>query len=163
MKLISIAVFVLFALLGATLASADNGDVDGVNLLPKAQVRNYHGIPFISGGIAEDLEGMKKVAKTYPLRMVFSEEGAYIAEVTVGIYDSYGALVFYNQKSGPYLYVKLPDGEYSIVAIAEGVKRSQKVSLDSTKSKKVFFSWPAKNSDAIEMQDAQPMDDALTP
>lgn len=163
MKLISLAVGVLFALLGATFASADNGDVESINLLPKAQVRNYHGIPFISGGIAEDLETMKKVAKTYPLRMVFSEEGAYIAEVTVGIYDSNGALVFYNQKSGPYLYVKLADGEYSIVAIADGVKRSQKISLDSTKSKKVFFSWPVKNTDAGEMQDAQLVDDVLTP
>ena len=163
MKLISLAVVLLFSLLGATFASADNDDVEGVNLLPKAQVRNYHGIPFISGGIAEDLEAMKKVAKTYSLRMVFSEEGAYIAEVTVGIYDSNGALIFYNQKSGPYLYVKLPDGEYSIVAIADSVKRSQKISLDSTKSKKVFFSWPAKNTDAGEMQNAQPVDDVLTP
>lgn len=163
MKHISFALIVFFTLLCATFASADNGEVEDINLLPKAKVRNYHGVPFISGGVAEDLEAMKKVAKTYPLRMVFSEEGAYIAEVIVGIYDSVGTLVFYNQKSGPYLYVNLPDGEYSVVAIADGVKRSQKVSLDSTKSKKVFFSWPAKNGDANEMQDTQPEDDALTP
>ncbi len=158
MKRIVIPVIILLALLSASFANAD-----GINLLPKSKVRNYHGIPFITGGVAEDLEHMKKVAKTYPLRMVFSEDGAYVTDVTVGIYDSAGILSFYNKLSGPYLYVNLPDGDYSIVAIYEGVKRSQKITIQSPESKKVFFTWPAKDADSVLEDSPSDNGDSATP
>lgn len=117
---------------------------------------------YLNGGIGEeDLDSLRKAAKGYPLGIVFSEgDGAYITNVGVGIYNQADSLVFYNKDSGPHLYVKLPNGDYQVVAIYKGEKRSYKITLNTDSSKKIFFNWK-EQTPAPEQAPQDKRDDRL--
>jgi len=82
-------------------------------------------IPLLSAGIGE--EG-REAHDDYSLKLVFFEQGGpYVANVRVRIYDQAGNQLIDHLSDGPWLFVDLAAGNYSVHAErqngeAQGVK-----------------------------------------
>lgn len=155
MKHISFATkFVLGLLLGLSLF--------GLVLPATAQpvmLYTHDKIRFITGGIGEEeVLGMRKVAKRYTLNLVFSEGkiGRSVDGHNVDIYNEQGNRVFKLKNSGPMLYVNLPAGNYSILAVNNGAKLRYKFTLEENTTQKIILNW----KDEVD-EDAQEPDEEL--
>ena len=84
-------------------------------------------IAVLHGGIGEeDRAAMAQKTTGHNLRLTFARKGsgAYLSDVKVVIRDRKGAVVVDSVASGPWLYARLPDGDYSISATAQGSTQS---------------------------------------
>jgi len=82
----------------ATVKSSDNGMVQ-----------------YISGGVATS--GMKTIdseAHDYNLKILFVENGEYLADIRVSVADAKGKEVLNATTVGPVLLVKMPAGHYVV-------------------------------------------------
>jgi len=99
---------------------------------------------YLNGGIGQTEEAaMKRLAKDFPLRLTFSErkDDEYIANVPVVISDAQGNPVFELDKSGPMLYVILPNGKYKVSARFKGLTETKDVTIDGSSGKDLYFHW----------------------
>lgn len=109
------------------------------------QPRTDHGVTYLSGGIGhEEALAMKAEAKHYPLSMVFSEgkRGEYLANVDVTIRNSLGKVVLTTVSGGPIMLLKLPAGEYKIVATSNGKTLHRSVIVGHKGDMALSFNWP---------------------
>ena len=70
---------------------------------------------YLNGGIgADEKQYMRKVAKDWPLRMVFSEnkDNEFVADVDVVVANTRGTPYLLLSSAGPMTYVMLPTGKY---------------------------------------------------
>lgn len=86
------------------------------------------GIPYMSGGIgSEERELMKKESKDYNLRLSFAlKTGQYVADIRLVIEDAKRTQILSTTLSGPWFFIKLPEGTYSIKATYAGKTREIK-------------------------------------
>lgn len=107
------------------------------------QVQDYQGIPYITGGVGVDeRDYLQSVAKDFNLKLMFAaKEGSYLSNVNVQIRDSHHRTVLDTVAEGPFLYVNLPSGAYTISV--DGSGRSFKRSVNLTRGKRVAldFYW----------------------
>lgn len=70
----------------------------------------------MSGGIGiEQQEAMRKQAAAYNVKLVFAlKSREYVADVKVSIADKNGNEILNTISEGPWLYVQLPPGVYTI-------------------------------------------------
>ena len=106
---------------------------------------NQDGNSFMSGGIGEgERAEMEMMAKDYNLKIVLATtSGAYLSEIPVVIYDQGGKEIFKVDAGGPWLYVHLKDGKYTVKASHEGREKKKTVQVDRG-LKMIMFHWPAK-------------------
>ncbi|HOY70872.1 MAG TPA: hypothetical protein PL131_05810 [Methylotenera sp.] len=102
-------------------------------------------ITFVTGGIAEEAELMRNVAKDYTLEIVLVQRldnrEYFLADVNIQIFDATQQLVLETNTEGPYLYANLPAGRYVIVATFNGETKQQKMQVTTKKHQKVVFWW----------------------
>ncbi|WP_174873087.1 carboxypeptidase-like regulatory domain-containing protein [Vogesella oryzae] len=99
--------------------------------LPRSQT-TAAGVRFIAGGIGhEQQQAMSAVQSGYNLRLTFArpKSGEYLADVRVMITDSKQNSVLDTVANGPFLYARLPAGNYKVTAMFEGQQQSRKVSV----------------------------------
>ena len=132
--------FTLVALLGLHLVS---GSVLSEEMFYKTG--NQDGISFISGGIGEgERAEMERMAKDYNLKIVLATTtGPYLSEIPVMIYDRSGKEVFKIDAGGPWLYIHLKEGKYTIKASHEGKEKKKTVQI-GRRLKMIMFHWPAR-------------------
>lgn len=106
---------------------------------------NQDGINFISGGIGEgERAEIRKAATDYTLKIVLSTtSGAYLGDIPVMIYDQSGKEVFKMDMGGPWLYVRLKEGTYTVKASHEGKEKKKTVQVGRG-LKVIMFHWPAR-------------------
>ncbi len=106
---------------------------------------NQDGISFISGGIGEgERAEMERMAKDYNLKIVLATTtGPYLSEIPVMIYDRSGKEVFKIDAGGPWLYIHLKEGKYTIKASHEGKEKKKTVQI-GRRLKMIMFHWPAR-------------------
>lgn len=83
--------------------------------------------PFVSGGVSlEEVKSLESQRLNYQLWLVTLDKvsGAWLAGAQVAIRDAKGALVLETKLDGPYLFVDLLPGRYSIDATLEGATQS---------------------------------------
>jgi hypothetical protein len=100
------------------------------------------GVFFMTGGVSKgeraDMEGM---SKDYNLKIVLATAaGAYLAEIPVMIYDGNAGRVLSEIAEGPWFYVRLPEGRYTIEARHEGRTKEKGVYVDEG-LEVVLFHW----------------------
>ena len=80
------------------------------------------GFSYISGGIgAEEREQMEKWAKAYNLELSFAvKTGQYLSDVSLTIEDEKGNAIVTTIAQGPWFYIQLPPGRYTVKATFEG-------------------------------------------
>lgn len=111
---------------------------------PTDKLNSKTDIAFMTGGIGHDeVVSMRLSAKKYTLNLLFSEgfAGQAVTDVNVNIYDESSTLVFRIKGSKPLLYVNLPAGTYTIVAINNGAKLRHKINITEGASQKVILNW----------------------
>lgn len=84
--------------------------------------------------------------KAFPTRIMFlSETGKLYGGVYVRIFDASGIAVFKKMCEKPWLYVKLPQGDYNIVAVDRHKitrVKSFYVGKEGSKQVKIEMKWP---------------------
>ncbi len=110
-------------------------------------VETFTATTYLNGGIGKTEEDlMHRVAKEFPLRIIFSEhkDGEFLADIPVVIADAHGNPVFELPKAGPMLDVMLPNGKYRVSARYKGLTEAHEVTLDGKGGKDVYFHWKGK-------------------
>jgi hypothetical protein len=113
---------------------------------------------FVNGGVSQEEEAyMRKIAKDWPLRMIFSErkDNEFVADVNLTVTDHRGAPVLVLNNGGPMTYAMLPAGKYRISARFRGITESREVTLDGKQGKDVYFHWKGKPK--IDPWDGKPI------
>lgn len=110
------------------------------------EVMTMNGVSYTSGGIGEgERSAMMQSAKNYNLRLTFTvRNGAYLADVNVGIRDAKGHSVLDAVSNGPWFYAKLPPGKYKVTGEANGKTMTRMVSVGKSKGAVVNMSWPGE-------------------
>ncbi|HWS05157.1 MAG TPA: hypothetical protein VN230_05160 [Burkholderiaceae bacterium] len=115
---------------------------DELILLETARATTY-----VNGGVGKEEEAqMRKMAKDWPLRMMFSErkDNEFVADVNLFVTDHRGGPVLALNNAGPMTYAMLPAGKYRITAAFRGITESREVTLDGKQGKDVYFHWKGK-------------------
>lgn len=102
---------------------------------------------YVNGGVGKEDEAyMRKIAKDWPLRMIFSErkDNEFVADVNLAVTDHRGAPVLALNNTGPMTYAMLPAGKYRITATFHGITESRDVTLDGKQGRDVYFHWKGK-------------------
>ena len=100
------------------------------------------GIPYMTGGISKgERAEMEKRSMDYNLKIILAaKSGAYLANIPVTICDPAGKTVMSTRADGPWLYVRLPEGRYSIKAGHEGQEKEKTIQVDQG-LELVMFHW----------------------
>jgi hypothetical protein len=102
------------------------------------------GFPYLFGGIGnEEREAMEERAKGYNLKLVFAEKrGAFISGAVVMIATAKGEEIDMMTVKGPWFYIQLPPGNYTVKATFKG-QTKQINNLHVPKDKRVQhgFVW----------------------
>lgn len=113
---------------------------------------------FINGGVTKDDEAyLRKTAKDWPLRMIFSErkDNEFVADVNLLVTDQRGAPVLNLPSAGPMTYAMLPAGKYRITARFQGKTEARDVTIDGKSGADVYFHWKGKPK--IDPWDGKPI------
>jgi hypothetical protein len=80
------------------------------------------GVAYMMGGIGSDeREKMSSLAGDYNLKLAFAEKaGVYLAGVKVAIQEQNGRQLVNMTTNGPWVYLRLPPGNYKVEATFEG-------------------------------------------
>ncbi len=106
--------------------------------------KTAEGFRYMSGGVSsEERQSMEARAREYNLRLAFAaKSGAYIADVRLLIQDEKGKEIIDTLTNGPWFFIDLPPGNYSIKATFEGQSREAKsLRLVKGKSARRYFFW----------------------
>lgn len=100
--------------------------------------KTAQGFPYMAGGVSsEEREKMEELAKGYNVKLQFAERrGPYLSDVEVMIQDAKGAEVVSVTTNGPWFYIQLPPGNYTIAATFQRETRRIK-NLGVPKDKRV--------------------------
>jgi hypothetical protein len=88
----------------------------------------------MTGGVGiGEREKMENWAQNYNLKLSFAEEaGVYLADVGVVVEDQRGKQLINMTSNGPWLYLQLPPGDYTVRATVNGeTKQSKNVHLEN--------------------------------
>jgi hypothetical protein len=82
------------------------------------QGKTPQGFAYMMGGVgSEEREIMESQARNYNFKLAFAEKaGVYLANVDVSVHDRAGKQVMNVTSNGPWLYLQLPEGAYTVRA-----------------------------------------------
>ncbi|HET9978111.1 MAG TPA: hypothetical protein VFQ20_11780 [Burkholderiaceae bacterium] len=111
------------------------------------------GRPFVSGGVShEELVALHQRRDAYTLWVVTAalRSGAHLADVRVAIRDAKGQTVFDQALDGPWLFVDLPLGRYSVRASYARQTRERMTTIHRGDHHQVFFYFDTDDSVGAE-------------
>jgi len=100
---------------------------------------------YVTGGVGVDArKELREVASNYNLKLVFSEQPrkSYVATVDVTIKDRKGNTVLSTPANGPWFLVRMPPGQYRVIASSYERKLEKKVQVGRDTAT-VIFVWPS--------------------
>lgn len=132
-----------FTLIFALTAGLGMLGFPGTGFCQPLQIKDYHGTPYVSGGIGlGERAALQKTAKDYNLKVTMAmKSGDYVADVEVTVENSAGKKVLQADAQGPWLYAKLPAGTYKVRADMSGQTRQRTVRIGSRSQSQVYFYW----------------------
>src|SRR5664280_157994 len=135
--------FTLTLLVAATCAGVAFAQSDP-GAPPAPQVHSANGIDYVNGGAGvEARDAIAQLQPGFDLKLVFSNaSGEYLVADHVSVKGRSGE-VFGVDRAGPLLLVKLPPGDYSVVASVEG-KTEQRAVKVGAGLRTVNWSFPAR-------------------
>lgn len=119
---------------------------EAISALPAPDETQIGELSYVTGGTCSDeVRFMKSIASQFPLEIVMVENvdnrEIYIADVHVTISNSQQEQLLDIVSDGPFLLVKLPDGEYQITANFRGIEQVKKVKIQQKKHSRVVLVW----------------------
>lgn len=100
-------------------------------------------VPFMTGGVGmNERVRMEMAAEDYNLKIALTTaSGAYLAQIPLTIRNDNGEVAFETRTTGPWLYVNLPEGRYTVAAEYDGTTRERKLQL-GVGTEKIILQWP---------------------
>jgi hypothetical protein len=91
--------------------------------------KTSQGFPYLFGGVStNEREAMEERAKGYNVKLVFAaKDGSYVSGVNVMITTAKGAEVASLATDGPWFFIRLPAGDYSVRATFKGETKEIRV------------------------------------
>ena len=136
-----------FALpLALACAAAAQGTWAGTELsVPKEHHKGA--LRWMSGGVGKDqANAMRAIASRYNVRLVMVEDrkpsAAFLAAVPVTISDDKGRVRLRIKSAGPFLFLHLPPGRYSVKAQVAGLVLSRSISVNAKGAQQIMLIWP---------------------
>jgi len=98
---------------------------------------------YATGGIGdEEMAALKLNERNYNLRVMAAIPGGnYIGDYTLRIRDTQGTTVLEAPGEGPYFYVQLPPGTYTVEAVSESGRQQQKITIGAGGTRQIVFRW----------------------
>lgn len=113
--------------------------------IAQAQTQVVTPVPYVTGGIGlGEREALSQEAKLegYNLKVVTAAtDGAYLANVSVRVSDREGGQVFEGAMDGPWLFAKLPAGQYTVTASDGAQTQKRTVQISEKGMREVMFLW----------------------
>lgn len=144
-ELLAIIVLTLLLLVMATLSAPVASAAE------QPRVQSNGAVDYLSGGVGkEEADALKQQSADYALTLEFASArsaegdaspGAYLADVKVDIRDAQGRQMLDTTTQGPLLLVRLPPGDYTVVADWHGVRKEHNVDLPEGARRHVVFMW----------------------
>ncbi len=108
-------------------------------------LQSANGVTYATGGIGLSERDAMEAAfqrRDFNLKLVFATSiGSYLANVPINVRDTRGNTVFETTSEGPWLYVKLPPGQYRVSATIADTTLTRDVSVGSGQTRQVVFQW----------------------
>lgn len=138
--------FVFAIALAAAISPTPHAYAQGNTPLPREHHRGA--VTWMSGGIGKDqAEAMRAVVSRYNVRVTMAQarkpSAAFLALVPVKIIDAKGKVLVGLRSDGPYLFLKLPPGRYTVSAQFAGKTQKKAVRAKKGGSTEIAFVWPA--------------------
>lgn len=107
------------------------------------QPESESGVSYITGGIGEDeVQVFRAAAPQYNLRMTFtSTSGSYLSDVDVTITAGAGRHVLAVRTEGPFLFVRMPAGDYRVSVHTPARSESRNIHVPKRGAVDLHFSW----------------------
>ena len=98
----------------------------------------------LSGGVGEGArKQLAEQARDYGLKLVFTlSSGNFISDVAFEV-ASGGKVMVKDVARGPWAFVNVPPGSYTVTASYEGHAQTRKVTVPKKGQRSLPFSWPA--------------------
>jgi hypothetical protein len=105
--------------------------------------RSEQRIPYLSGGIGlDEREALRSRATEYNLMLSFAEKtGKYLSDVEVGITNAQGDRVVAAVSDGPWFFITLPPGSYTVRASTLGKTLQQVATVSANRQTRLYFYW----------------------
>jgi hypothetical protein len=130
---------------GSTESSA-GGTVSGTVSAGSDASRVSAEVPAVAGGVGLDARAMlsSEARPEHDLKLVFAlDTGNYLADLAVKVTDANGRTVIDGVSDGPWLYAKLPPGNYTATAMYKGESVTRRFNIGSSGQRIAYFRWPA--------------------
>ena len=104
------------------------------------------GFPYIAGGIGSDERNkMEEMGKDFNLKIAFAvDDGSFLANIDLVIEDAKGQLVIATKVPGPWFFIRLTTGTYTIKATyKQVVKTIASLKVQQGKELRRTFHWKA--------------------
>lgn len=111
-----------------------------------AIVQTTGGTSYVSGGVGtESIDRLNSLASNFNLKLVFAlKAGNYVSGVKVTIADAAGKMLMDTMSEGPWFLIKLPAGNYQIVATFAGKAEKRTIAVAAEKLKTIDFRWASE-------------------
>jgi hypothetical protein len=108
----------------------------------------------LSGGYgAEERDALGAREAEYNVSLVFAaQDGDYLGGADVVIKNAKGETVLEATAEGPWFFVRLPQGNYTITASALGKTMRRQIHVSGRGHTRLAFTWNAPDSDVIANQ-----------
>jgi hypothetical protein len=110
--------------------------------------RTEQGLPYVSGGISlDERHALQPQRGSHSLwaEVAVAGSSAFRGNVHLRIQDAGGRTLFDRDLDGPWLFIDLPPGRYSISAVAPGGTQQRRVDIRAGDHQQVVMRLPAGN------------------
>ncbi len=91
---------------------------------------------------SNERDELNALSHQFNLRLLFAvQAGNYLADVRVNIINARGETVFSAKSEGPWFFVQLPPGAYTVDVDAMGRTQGQSVRINSGRQSRLNFFW----------------------
>lgn len=103
----------------------------------------YEGVPYLSGGVSlDEREQLFFTASDYNLKLLFAEKGgSYLADTEVVVTTRDGRKVLELIAQGPFVFARLPAGDYRVTATSAGKQQVRETRLPARGQRQTAFYW----------------------
>lgn len=120
--------------------------------VPLPETRTSGEVSYVTGGIPyEQIPAFTQARGQYSLNIeVYEKDGAkngFSADAQVKLINLKGAVVLDAKTDGPYLWAKVPAGQYRLQTTLAGKMKEQRVSVGNGKSTRAIVVFPQGTSD----------------
>ena len=107
------------------------------------EVEQENGIRYVTGGISNDeQQAIAEIGDEYSLKLTLArEDGAYLDNVQVAIYNGAGEPLISTVTNGPIMLVALSPGDYQVMASVEGIEKQESVTIGDGETQEVVLYW----------------------